>query len=400
MSEEAQVEEFIQKFGGITEEYMFYEGQVTLRYDPADHVYLLVTPDGLEVQNGVTSICHIVDKSIVLIPWACKMMSQKINNKLEPYIHVDSTDITIPVEDIRKIVEESKTAHKEKLEEAGAIGHIAHNWIESYIKATLEKDEPLLAQITENMPVDERAKNACLAALDWMVKHNVRWLSTERKVYSRKHKFAGTMDGMCLTDSCNNPLCCKHKYKNHLTLIDWKTSNYLYVEFLFQTAAYEEAYEEETGEHVKDRWVVRLGKDDAQFEAWHLGPETYKDDWKAFLYCLKLRRAVDVVENRTKEFKDMVRGEKRAAKKKARAVAESVKCKASDRYKGTRKPTCNGGAGCEFCTKKYGQVQEEKSKKLQEIVDTKFSKKLAKLENKSAGVSPELIKSLNFLLDR
>ena len=50
------LESLIQKFGGVTEEYTFYNGQVTLRYDPKDHVYLLATPDGLEVQDGVTHI--------------------------------------------------------------------------------------------------------------------------------------------------------------------------------------------------------------------------------------------------------------------------------------------------------------------------------------------------------
>ena len=85
------------------------------------------------------------------------------------------------------IIIRAKTAHKEKLEEAGAIGHIAHNWIEEYIKAILAKDLKKVEEVLANMPADERARNACVAALDWMNSHNVRWIGTERKpLYSAK----------------------------------------------------------------------------------------------------------------------------------------------------------------------------------------------------------------------
>ena len=137
------LESFIQKFGGLTEEYVFYNGEVTLRYDPKDHVYLLVTPDGtLEKVLGVTSVSHIIDKSMILIPWACKMMQQK----LVPAIVAAATSvegttaIQIDYPVLETIIADSKRAHKEKLNEAGDIGSIAHAWIEQYINCKLNDD--------------------------------------------------------------------------------------------------------------------------------------------------------------------------------------------------------------------------------------------------------------------
>src|SRR5271154_2239587 len=80
----------INKFGGWTESYWFYvdsDNPIELRYDPKDHVYLLVTEDGqLEKQAGVTTICHIIDKSEALVPWGCKMMAQKLLRTAPGYI--------------------------------------------------------------------------------------------------------------------------------------------------------------------------------------------------------------------------------------------------------------------------------------------------------------------------
>jgi hypothetical protein len=364
----ADIEEFIGKFGGITESYWFYNHTIELRYDVKNHVYLLVTPDGqLEVQDGVTNICHIMDKSMVLIPWSCKMMQQKLMLTVPT---VDGT-VILPRTEFEKLVAEAKSAHKEKLDDASNIGNIAHNWIETYIKAVLAKDDGMIEQILNNMPAEERAKNACIAALDWMHSHNVRWLCTERKVYSKKHKVAGTLDGLCLADACDDPLCCPNKFKNRLSICDWKSSNYLYAEYLLQTAIYQEAYVEETGEKVTDRWIVRLGKDDAAFEKWHLEKNTYKCDLAAFLAALKLKRSMDTVEARMTSTKSARSVRVKAAKSAAKIAANKIKCSKADKYKGQRKPTC----GCQFCENLYQEMQKAKEQRDADAAQAKAEKR-------------------------
>ena len=101
-------------------------------------------------------------------------------------------------QEFENLVLASKTAHKDALEDAGDVGHIAHAWIERYIKAVLYYGAASMQvqELLARFPADDRATNCCLAALDWMRNHNVRWLGTERKVYSRKYGYAGTMDGL------------------------------------------------------------------------------------------------------------------------------------------------------------------------------------------------------------
>lgn len=381
--------DLIKRYGGLTESYWFYtnsDNPVELRYDPRDHVYLLVTEDGtLEKQDGVTTVVHVIDKSNALVPWACKMMYQKALRTLPESVN-DTYIFTF--EELDKWVHGAKDGHKDKLEEAGDIGHIAHAWIEEYIKMVLAEQEATVAinkeffalakaWWLENMPSIPQSASCCRAALDWMQTHSVKWISTERKIYSRKHKYAGTMDGLCYCSSCTDSHCCPEPFTDRLTVADWKTSNYLYLEYVFQTAAYEAAYEEETGEDVLDRWIIRLGKEDAAFDPWHLEEHNFEDDFGGFLDCLALVRRVRRIEGRiaakkadqraaVKAERDAARAVKEAAEKAEKAVAKEKAqqerlealaraCGASKKYKGLKKPSCktNNGGPCDACVRIY-----------------------------------------------
>jgi hypothetical protein len=386
----SDVDSFIKKFSGMTEEYRFYNDTEILRYDPKGHVYFLLTGEStLTKLDGVTTVCHIVDKSHVLIPWACKMMGLKLNSLIgtQPF-----GTISISQEELEAAIMSAKTAHKDELEKAGDIGSDAHAWIERYIKAVLSEDPGQVELVTLDMPSDERAKSCCIAALDWMKQHNVRWIGTERKVYSRQFKYAGTLDGLCTADSCNDPVCCPEKFKDKLTLADWKTSNYLYVEYILQTAAYKQAYEEELGTKVTDIWVIRLGKEDAAFDAWHVDLVLAAHGWNAFRKALDLSRAMQTLDDAVSLMKDTRRQARRAEKELAAKVNQAIKCKNANKYKGKRKPTCNGGSPCEFCLNKYQEEQGKKEKALQELKDSKVKAKVTIIDENT-------LKSLQNLLD-
>src|ERR1700679_1630367 len=73
------VADFMARFGRKTVSYWFYDHTVEVRFDKEAHIYYLVREDGsLEALDSVSQICHIIDKSKALVPWACKMMLQKL----------------------------------------------------------------------------------------------------------------------------------------------------------------------------------------------------------------------------------------------------------------------------------------------------------------------------------
>ncbi len=315
---------FMEKFSTLTESYWFYNKTVELRFNVSDHKYYRVMELGnLVEQLRVTNTVHIIDRSVALTPWAAKKCAEKIIRT----IPLSTTDplmlATISLAEFTKLVMEAKNAHKEILVEAGDIGHLAHKCLEESIQHALDHDPEHIVRVLKNMPEDVKACACAVAAFDWMSRHNVRWIKTETKIYSKEYEYAGTLDGLAICDSCSDPSCCAKPFKNHRSLIDWKSSNYLYIEYLFQTAAYQGAEVEEFSIPIDDRWILRLGKNEEEagkFEPWYLGPETYAEDFAGFLACLRLTKLVKSVDERMKEWKALIR----ESKKKQRAEQKEI----------------------------------------------------------------------------
>jgi hypothetical protein len=402
-------EKFIQRWGQVTEEYSFYQGEVILRYDVKAHKYFLIKDGDLELQDGVTSICHIIDKSEVLMNWAVKVMAQKALDTT-PTFELPTGDRFVPQmawSEYEKIILEAKKAKDEHLETAGGIGHEAHDWVEKLIKATLAGNESRRLELLAKFPDDERAMNACLAALEWMSKHNVRWRATEQKIYSRQYRYAGTMDGLAMVDSCDNPKCCPKQFKDRLSIIDWKTSNSLYLEYLLQTAAYQRAFNEMEmyrlgmnelkywlSDHcATDRWVIRLGKDNAEFDPWHMTLADFEQDFECFKDAFTLGRHVDAIKARIKAKEDAARDARKAVRDAARAAKELAEaaqkaeakekkvqariesmakaCNKSKAFKGSKFPTCetNAGGPCQACMAIYTEKCSQKEINSSQIED-------------------------------
>lgn len=353
-----EVDDFLAKYGGLTESYWFYEHSVELRFAPKEHVYYKVMPDGeLVAQAGVSSVSGIIDKSNALVPWACKMMAQEILDNIGSRLDEVGTfggAIIPPMSypEFEAMILAAKSAHKKKLDYASFVGNIAHDWIERHITGVLRADKASIP-----FPTNIQATSCCLAAISWMLAHNVRWICTEKQVYSRGYGYAGTMDGLCMADNCGNTQCCRSLFRNQLCLVDWKSSNALREEYLLQTAAYQYAYQEEYDVQIYGRWVIRLGKEDGEFEPWFV--EDMEDDWLAFRHALGLRKAVDKIEQRMKDHEAILRAERKVEKQKAKEEALTIKCKGADRYKGIRKPACNGGNPCQTCITKYQEKHPE-----------------------------------------
>lgn len=124
------------------------------------------------------------------------------------------------------------------------------------------------------------------ALVTWLRCECLTHLFLERKVYSRRHRYSGTLD------------CIARDSNGKLVLLDWKTSKSIYAEFRLQTAAYVKAWEEETGQEIDRRIIVRIGEDGVH--PYTFGRETLRGDWAAFLGAKTLYERLQKIEKELK----------------------------------------------------------------------------------------------------
>ena len=93
---------------------------------------------------------------------------------------------------------------------------------------------------------DKKVVNCWNLFMNWWPKQDHEPIEIEKKLYSAKYGYAGTLD-----------IIAKDKQQN-LVLIDIKTSNQVSFDYLLQLNAYQVAYEEETGSKISKALVVRL----------------------------------------------------------------------------------------------------------------------------------------------
>jgi hypothetical protein len=354
---ENSMEGFVQNFGNVTEEYEFQfkndDGTtetVKLRFDKTEHVYYRITvvdgvADWVKVP-GVTSVLGIKDKSQALMPWVA---NETVDHVKAAFLELSEYDVECLQSDPMQMQEwlfstldAAKKAYKDKSKQATDVGHATHDWIEKYIKAQIAGNQPLqLALNGDRMTMDERAISCSEAALGWMRAHSVRWVMAEEKVYSRKYDVAGTLDGVCYVSSCDDPDCCPTPFKDSLSLIDWKSSNALQVEYRWQMTPYKSALKEWKGLDIERRWVIQLGKHDGAFNTWHIDDVAndgadYKMDLKCFESCLELVNNSEHCVNTLRDRRRALKAAKKAAKDAAEAAEKARKAEIREGKKSAR----------------------------------------------------------------
>lgn len=236
-----------------------YKGEIELNFDEKRHMF---TVDNKPVIS-VTRVTGVIDKSGPLMYWAVNMGAEFLTINLEKLKRDSNGDV------ILKLIDESKKQHRIRKEKAADTGSQVHAWVEGFIKAKTEKDIPPVPKETE-------VYNGVMAFLKWTDEHNVKFLSSERHIYSKKHKYAGIMDAEAII-------------KGKKCVVDFKTSKGIYPEMRFQVAAYQAAMEEETGKaYTGNKWLARFDKETGDFEAHEF--DDHDKDFNAFLAALKLQR--------------------------------------------------------------------------------------------------------------
>jgi len=227
-----------------------YNGAIELEFDEKKHVYRV----GDQIVPGVTSILDILPKPW-LAPWAVKIGAEAATELFNSYPSEASEDGTgdyVPLRlvsdgDWERIVKAFKGAHRQKKEAAADTGKMAHNWCEAWAIAQWKQVDP------PPMPTHPEARAACETFLEWMMRHNVTIIEAERRILSKLYWYAGTVDIIAWVDG-------------ELSVLDIKTSSRISYSMHMQTAAYTQAYEEETGKIIQRRGIIRLPKDGEPFE--------------------------------------------------------------------------------------------------------------------------------------
>jgi len=241
-----------------------YGGRVLIEFKEKGHRYT-VHVDGKKIKPpSVTQVTGIVDKSGPIQWWA-------INNTLRVCRDLIKPGEYYSVDELSHIFEKARRESAFRKQEAADIGTAVHKWIELYFH-----------NLEPEMPPEDPYLSCVNAALAWIKQHNVKILHNERPVYSLNLNVSGRLDGIAIVD-------------DKKSVIDFKTGNGIYPEAWLQTAAYQSFYEQETGDKIEQRVIIRLGKEDGKFYALILPEETFMEDLLGFNGAVCLYRRIEEI---------------------------------------------------------------------------------------------------------
>lgn len=161
---------------------------------------------------------------------------------------------------------EGKRHLYEEAEKAADIGTLAHAMVEAHIKGG--DPQALLADIEQEAAT--KARSSFAAYTKWADQTRLVVVDQEMQLVSEKHRFGGTPDAIGMIG-------------NELCLLDWKTSNAVYCDYLIQLAAYKQLWEENHPERplVGGCHLLRFAKEHSDF-AHHHFPDL-SEAWRQFV---------------------------------------------------------------------------------------------------------------------
>ncbi len=243
-----------------------YDGKVRIEFSQClnGHRYRL---DGQkDYLLSVTRCTGIVNKADFLVPWAVKLAGQHLREFIETNSGPYSAEQLLPV------IDEALRRHEVAKEEAAEKGKAAHEYAEKVANAMIVGQE--LPDLPETE--DPNIIAAINAFLEWLTSHRVKFLHTEKVVYSQLYGYVGKFDAVAEVDG-------------KLVLIDFKTSKSVYDDMRYQVAAYRMAYEEEHGK-LDGTMILHLDKETGACTAHEFTDEDQAEDAPIFLACLAIAK--------------------------------------------------------------------------------------------------------------
>jgi len=249
----------------ITEE--LYGGKVLIDFFPDSHRYKKAGERTYLI--SVTGATGIIDKSRPLIIWATGLFKSFVLQYFE-----ESKVKKFTAEELMPVIEDGAVQHTIKKEKAASIGSQVHEWCEMFVKTKMEGKE---VDPETLKGLDENVENGINAFLDWYNSHKIKFLASERLVYSVKHDYVGIFDALAVIDG-------------KTTLIDFKTSKRVYNEHLYQLSGYWNAVEEEDKVKLDAGLILHFDKETASFGKYEIDQEEHQKNLPVMLACLVVKR--------------------------------------------------------------------------------------------------------------
>ncbi len=166
---------------------------------------------------------------------------------------------------------EGKDRLYEEAEAAADIGTCVHAMVELHTSRGTEEECRAFADDTLSDPaLRAKAISGFMAYLAWAKNFDVKIIEKEIQLVSEQYKYGGTPDAIGLIG-------------NQLVLIDYKTSNGIYTDYLVQLAAYEHLWNENFPDKpiTGGSHLLRFSKENEDF-AHHHYPDL-SNGWRQFV---------------------------------------------------------------------------------------------------------------------
>lgn len=266
------------------EEFSLYGGEVRMLYKDSSHRYRVSVAGSKPVQvPSVTTILNVLNKP-ALVEWGVRCACDYVYENLQMLFAGNS----FSVEQIFKVVQDARTAHDRTRQEAADIGTNVHDWLSRYWWSLQQpfREGP-------DWPKDEKEQKCIQAALKWFGEHDLKPVRIEEAQYSR------------LLEICGRPDFIGH-IDGQLSVLDYKSTKFIYPEVCLQMTAYAMMHQEEFGQLPAARWALRLDKETGEFEDRKFKPETFDLDQETFRACFLIYDRLKHL--RRKEKKDFLEG--------------------------------------------------------------------------------------------
>jgi hypothetical protein len=249
--------------------------------------YVATCKDGAEYRlRSVTSVLGVLNKE-ALIQWAVDQSMDYIR-ELVDYDADGVARFTQP--DLEALLRKARMAHYRTKTEAAELGTIAHDYVEAFLRTGEEQDMS---------DQDARVANCYGLFRRWWDQAGLSVIQTELMVYHAPLGYAGQLDFLA-ADQAGNPV-----------LVDWKTSKHIYWNYKLQVVAYARALHAMGRGVVSGIRIVRIGREDAEFEVLDVPRSEWKQLGNLFQSCIALSDA----------FRDAEREYKKSRRKAGQEVA-------------------------------------------------------------------------------